>query len=264
MNKSDNWALGGVYEAYVGRWSRLVAGEFLDWLAVPPGREWLDVGCGTGAITETILQKGQPAAVTGLDRSDGFIAYAREHVQDSRASFRAGDAMALPFADGMFGAVVSGLALNFIPDQAVALAEMARVAEAGATVAVYVWDYADKMQMMRVFWNAAGELDPNIGERDEAPRFPICHPEPLARLFSSAGLRDVAVRAIDVPTRFRDFDDYWSPFLGGQGPAPSYVASLSEESRVKLREQIRAKLPIAADGSISLIARAWAARGSKG
>lgn len=263
MNKGDIWANAKAYEPYVGRWSRLVAREFLDWLAVPPEGHWLDVGCGTGALTEVILHQARPAAVTGIDSAEGFVAYASEHVQDSRASFRVGDAMALPFADEIFSVVVSGLALNFMPEHDVAVAEMARVAGRGGVVAAYVWDYADQMQMLRVFWDAAVELDPTIADRDQARRFPICKPGPLTELFKSVGLTGVEVRALDVTTRFRDFDDYWSPFLGGQGPAPSYVTSLTEEARTTLRERIKSSLAVAPDGSISLMARAWAVRGSK-
>lgn len=263
MNKSDTWANAEAYEPYVGRWSRVVAREFLSWLSVPPDSSWLDVGCGTGALTETILQQTQPAAVTGIDPSEGFVAYAREQVQDNRAQFRVGDAMALSFGDEMFNAVVSGLALNFIPRQDVALAEMARVAGRGGIVAVYVWDYADQMQMMRVFWDAAVELDQAVAEKVEGLRFPSCKPEPLTELFKSAGLTGVEVRAIDATTHFRDFDDYWLPFLGGQGPAPGYAMSLTEERRTALRERIRSRLHERPDGSISLIARAWAVRGSK-
>ena len=263
MNKSDIWAIAEAYEPYVGRWSRLVAREFLGWLAMPPGSDWLDVGCGTGALTQTILQQAQPAAVTGIDQSEGFVAYARDHIQDSRASFRVGDAMALPFDDEMFDAVVSGLVLNFIPRQDVALAEIVRVARPGGLVAVYVWDYADKMQMMRFFWEAAAELDQAAADKVESLRFPICKPGPLTELFKSAGLTGVEVRAIDANTHFRDFDDFWLPFLGGQGPAPAYTMSLTEEKRTALRERIRSNLPIAPDGSIPLIGRAWAVRGNK-
>lgn len=263
MSKVDTWANAAAYEPYVGRWSRVVAGEFLEWIAVPPGSYWLDVGCGTGALTETIVRQAEPEEVTGIDSAEGFVAYAREHVQDIRASFQVGDAMALPFEDEMFSAVVSGLVLNFIPRQDVALAEMKRVARRDGTVAVYVWDYADEMQMMRIFWDAAVELDQAVGDKVESLRFPFCKPEPLTELFENSGLTGVEVRAIDAPTHFRDFDDYWSPFLGGQGPAPGYAMSLTEERRMALRESIRSRLPIAPNGSIPLIARAWAVRGSK-
>ena len=151
--------------------------------------------------------------------------------------------------------------LNFVPQPSRAVAEMQRLARVGGTVAAYVWDYAHQMQLMRSFWDAAVALDPAASMLDEGQRFPICQPEPLMQLFRTEGLREVEVRLIDIPTVFRDFDDYWSPFLGGQGPAPGYTMSLSEEQRRALRERLRATLPMAADGSIHLIARAWAVRG---
>ncbi len=260
---TDMWSSGTAYEAYMGRWSRLVAREFLAWLALPQGQRWLDVCCGTGALTQTILSVAEPLAVVGIDRSEAFVASARASTPDARARFAVGDAQSLPVESGVYDAVVSGLALNFVPDPARAAAEMARAARPDGIVAVYVWDYAGQMQLMRLFWDAAGALDPQAHDLDEGPRFALCQPAPLANLFTVAGLREVATRAIDVPTVFRDFDDYWSPFLGGQGSAPSYVASLGEEHRTALRERVRANLPMAADGSIALIARAWAVRGTR-
>jgi len=258
----DSWAIGDKYEPYVGRWSRLVAREFLQWLAVPLGGQWLDVGCGTGALSQTILQFAEPARVKAIDRSEGFITFAMEHTQDSRVQFEVGDATALIVDSGTFDAAVSGLVLNFIPHPDRAVTEMARVTRSGGVVAAYVWDYADRMQMIRNFFDAAAALDPNAVELDEGRRFPICQPDALRQLFESAGLHDVEAHPIEVPTIFRDFDDYWSPFLGGQGPAPSYAMSLSDERRLALRERIRARLPFALDGSIPLVARAWAVRGS--
>jgi hypothetical protein len=119
------------------------------------------------------------------------------------------------------------------------------------------------MELIRCFWDAARALEPAAAALDEAVRFPGCARAPLEALFAAAGLSGVEARAIDVATRFRDFDDYWSPFLGGQGPAPAYAMSLPEDRRAALREAIRASLPIAPDGSIPLAARAWAVRGSR-
>jgi SAM-dependent methyltransferase len=167
----------------------------------------------------------------------------------------------LPDQPASYDAALSGLMLNFLPQPEQAVREMARVVVSGGIVAAYVWDYAGEMQLMRHFWNAAVALDPDAFELDEGRRFPLCQPEPLAELFRRAGLTYVEVRAIDIATDFQDFDDYWSPFLGGQGPAPSYVMALSDERRAALRECIRAGLPFALDGSIPLIARAWAVRG---
>ena len=140
---------------------------------------------------------------------------------------------------------------------------MVRITRPGSVVAVYVWDYAGEMQFMRHFWDVAASLDPAAAELDEGRLFPICQPDALDHLMTNSGLKDVEVRAIDVPTVFSDFDDFWSPFLGGQGPAPAYVMSLSDDRREELRERIRANLPIRSDGSIHLIARAWAARGRR-
>ena len=257
----DTWASGDAYEPYVGRWSRLVARDFLDWLGVAPGSRWLDVGCGTGALSQTILQAAAAAQVKGIDRSDGYINHAQEHVQDKRASFEVGDAQDLPDETASYDAAVSGLVLNFIPQPERTVREMTRVVKPGGIAAAYVWDYAGKMQLMRHFWNAAAALDSNAVDLDEGRRFPLCQPKPLTELFQSAGLRNVEVRAIDIATDFRDFDDYWSPFLGGQAPAPGYAMSLSAEMRAALRERIRAGLPFALDGSIPLVARAWAVRG---
>jgi SAM-dependent methyltransferase len=259
----DVWAAGDLYEPYVGRWSRLVAREFLGWMGVPPGRDWLDVGCGTGALSQTILQDAEPRAVRGIDPSAGFIEYARARTPDARASFAVGDAQALPAEPESCDAAVAGLVLNFVPRPALAVAQMARAVRPGGVVAAYVWDYAGKMELMRYFWDAAVSLDAKAFDLDEGRRFPVCAPGPLAELFGDGGLPEVQVRAIDIPTRFRDFDDYWRPFLGGQAPAPGYCMSLSDERRAALRERIRSRLPVGPDGSITLVARAWAVRARK-
>ncbi|MBI1736035.1 MAG: class I SAM-dependent methyltransferase [Candidatus Rokubacteria bacterium] len=256
----DVWASGDLYEPYVGRWSRLVAREFVEWLGIPAGGRWLDVGCGTGALLGEVLARANPALAVGVDRSAGYVAHARRRLHVARSAFAVADATALPLATAAVDVAVCALVLNFVRSPVAMLAEMRRATVAGGIVAVYVWDYAQDMQLMRRFWDAAVELDPAAAELDEARRFPMCQPEPLAELCEQAGLAVVDVRAIDVPTVFRDFDDYWTPFLGGQGPAPGYCMSLSEERRVALREHIRARLPFEPDGSIHLIARAWAAK----
>jgi SAM-dependent methyltransferase len=263
MQRKDVWASGDAYEPYVGRWSRLVAREFLAWLGLPPGQDWLDIGCGTGALSQTILDNASPRHVTGIDPSDGFVSFARHAVTDPRATFQVGDAQELPIANGCSDVTVSGLVLNFVPDQPKAVREMKRATRTGGVVAAYVWDYAGEMQIMRRFWDAAVALDATALPLDEGGRFPLCHPEPLANLFRDAGFDDVAVRPIDVPTIFKDFDDYWTPFLGGQAPAPGYCMSLAEDRRAALRDRIRMTLqPSGGDGSIHLIARSWAVRGT--
>lgn len=259
----DRWEAGDAYEAYIGRWSRRIAEGFVAWLAVPTGARWLDVGCGTGALAATILKLAAPREVLGIDPSPGFVAHAARHVSSDKARFETGDAQSLAAPDGSFDAAVSGLVLNFVPRPEQAVAEMARVTRVGGTVAFYVWDYAEGMEYLRRFWDAVVALDPAARDLDEGRRFPICQPEPLERLASEAGLRDVTSRPIDVPTRFAGFGDYWAPFLGGQGPAPGYVASLDDARRVALRERIHGGLPVREDGSIELTARAWAVRGTR-
>ena len=258
---SDNWESGSPYEQYVGRWSRRVAPPFLSWLDIPAGRKWLDVGCGTGALCAAIVDSCSPSSVAGIEPSDGFLKTARENLA-GRVALRSGSATAIPLGEAVVDVVVSGLVLNFVPDPRAALGEMARVTAKGGTVAAYVWDYAGKMELMRFFWDAAVELDPGAAKLDEGARFPLCRPDALEHLFTGAGLKGVDVKPIDIATQFSDFDDYWRPFLGGQGPAPAYAVSLDETARARLRDRIRARIPIAADGSISLTARAWAARGN--
>ncbi len=258
---ADTWDDGSGYESYVGRWSRRVAREFLQWLAVPSGSAWLDFGCGTGALSQAVLAVGSPRLVIGCDRSARYVDFARRRTADERATFVVAELPDLPrLADG-FDAVVSGLVLNFLASPAEGVAALRASARRGGVVAAYVWDYAEGMQPLRVFWDSAIALDTDARGLDEGVRFPLCRTDPLRQLLQGAGLRDVRVQPIVVPTVFRDFDDYWTPFLSGQGPAPGYVAGLSLERRSRLRETIRERLPISADGTIPLSARAWAVRG---
>ena len=257
----DSWDDGLAYEDYVGRTSRLVAAQFVECLAVPAGSSWLDFGCGGGALTHAILAEGSPRLVIGCDRSAGYVDHARRHTSDARAQFQVATLDDLPRMDQGFDVCVSGLVLNFLPSAVDALVALAARVRRGGTIAAYVWDYAEGMQLMREFWDAAVALDPTARALDEGVRFPLCKPDPLRRSFESAGLQDVDVISIDVPTVFRNFDDYWQPFLGGQGPAPGYAMHVSPERREALREAIQQRLPIDADGQIPLTARAWAARG---
>ena len=241
--------------------AKRAARDFLGWLQPSPGLRWLDVGCGTGAFTQTLLATVEPASVLGVDPSPHFVAHTRKAVADPRASFAVGNAMQLELEDAAFDAAAAALALNFVPDPQTGAREMTRVVKPGGLVAAYVWDYAGEMRMMRVFWDAAVELNPAAAEFDEGRRFPICEPDALTACFSACGLVDVGVTALDVDMRFRDFDDYWLPFLGGQGPAPAFATSLAEAERDRLRDLIRSRLPAAPDGSIRLVRRAWAVRG---
>lgn len=259
--RHDAWAAGDRYEAYMGRWSRRIATRFLDWLALPDGLDWLDVGCGTGALSAAVLARCNPRSLLAIDPSEGFVATARGTLSDARAEFQMADAQALPLGGASRDAIISGLVLNFIPDGRKALAEMRRVARTGGTVGCYVWDYpGGGLEFVHLFWEAATALDPAAGDLSEDKRFPRCTPDGLIELATGAGLAHVECIPIEVPTVFRDFDDYWRPFTLGAGPAPGYCASLAPEARQRLQERLHDSLPRGADGSIHLTARAWAIR----
>jgi SAM-dependent methyltransferase len=257
----DSWDDGLAYDQYMGRWSRTIAAQFVGWLGVPHGGAWLDFGCGTGALSQTVLSTASPRLVIGCDRSPAYAAFAAAQDSDPRLTFVVAELPDLPGIDGGFDAVVSGLVLNFLPVPLDGLAAMAARTRRGGVVAAYVWDYGEGMGALRRFWDAASELDPTAALLDEGVQFPVCRRESFEQLFNQVGVRNVVFRSLEIPTVFRDFDDYWAPFLSGQGPAPGYVMQLPAKRRDQLRDLIRSRLPIRDDGTIRLSARAWAAMG---
>lgn len=258
-SRHDAWQAGDSYDRYMGRWSRQIAPRFLEWLDAGPDRDWLDVGCGTGALSAAVMSACSPKSLVAIDPSEGFIATARKNVPDGRAEFRVGDAQALPLETASRDVIVSALALNFVPDRPKALAEMKRVARPGGTVAFYVWDYpGGGLQFLRIFWGVAASLDPAARDLTEDRRFPFCTREALAQLATEAGFASVESAPVEVASVFADFDDYWQPFTLGAGPAPGYVASLEPAARERLMETLKQRLPRSADGSIPLTTRAWA------
>lgn len=256
----DVFAQGDVYERFMGRWSRRVAPAFLAWLDLPAGLRWADVGCGSGALTGAVVDLNAPASVLGVDPSAAQVAEARRLVTDRRANFVRG--VSGDLAAGGFDVVVSGLVLNFVPESGPAVASMARAAP-GGVIAAYVWDYTEGMQLLRTFWDVACALDPAAADLNEGHRFTF-DTEALIELWPHAGMTGVTTTALTVPTVFADFDDFWVPFLGGQGPAPAYVASLDAPAREELRAALQESLTAEPDGSIHLSARAWAVRGTSG
>jgi SAM-dependent methyltransferase len=259
---SDKWATGDAYEAYMGRWSREVARFFIPWLRAEPGLAWLDVGCGTGALSSAICGLAEPSSILACDPSGAFVEHTRSLVADPRVSVVVAGAADLPRIPGGFDRVVSGLVLNFLPDPVRAVREMRDRACGGGVVAGYVWDYAGRMEFLRLFWDEATVLDPAARALDEGDRFPMCRRDVLESIFRDAGMRDVESDAIEIPTRFAGFSDYWQPFLGGTGPAPSYVAGLAPGKRSELRDRLEHRLTPRKDGVIDLVARAWSVRGS--
>jgi SAM-dependent methyltransferase len=260
-SRHDAWQAGEAYDFYMGRWSRKIAPRFLNWLDAIQGLGWLEVGCGTGALSASILAQCNPSTLVAIDPSDGFIATARSNITDERARFALGDAQDLHFATASRDVVVSGLVLNFVSDRQKALTEMKRVARSGGLIGFYVWDYAGGgVEFMRLFWDAAVSIDPAAVELTESRRFPFCTSEGLIDLAMQAGLAEVACTALEVPTLFTDFDDYWHPFTLGTGPAPGYCKSLDPALRQRLKETLNEMLPHTDAGSIPLKARAWAVK----
>ena len=259
--RHDAWQAGDSYDLYMGRWSRQVAPKFLDWFGAPTGVDWMEVGCGTGALSAAILTRCNPKSIVAIDPSEGFVAKAKQNVPDARVQFSVGDAQALSEHSASKDAIAAALVLNFVPDKAKALSEMKRVGRPGARIGFYVWDYPNRgVQFMRAFWDAAIALDPKAADLSEDKRFPFCTEAGLTDLAASAGLSAIACTAIDVPTVFKDFDDLWRPFTLGAGPAPGYCASLDPAARERLKDKLQASLQRAADGSIPLSARAWAVK----
>ncbi len=260
-SRHDAWSTGESYDRYMGRWSRYLAPRFLAWLGVQAGRDWLEVGCGTGALSGEILARCQPRSQVGIDPSEGFINLAMQKEKDPRINFCVADAQDLPFEASSHDVVVSALVLNFIPDRHKALLEMRRICRRGGVIAFFVWDYpGGGVGFMHKFWQAAISLNPSAVDLAEDVRFPFCTREGLMKITQNAGLREIEITQIEINTAFRDFEDYWQPFTLGAGPAPGYCASLDPNSRERLREKLRHELAGAEDGSITLKARAWAMR----
>jgi len=263
-DRHDAWQAGDSYDLYMGRWSRQVAPRFLEWLNLPAGLDWLDIGCGTGALSTAIVARCNPNSLFSLDPSEGFLSRARANLPDRRVTFEVGDAQALPLGDASKDVVISALTLNFVADKTQALSEMKRVARVGGTIGYYVWDYpGGGVEFMHAFWRAATALDPGAADLTEDRRFPFCTREGLIELARSAGLASLDFTAIEVATVFRDFADYWRPFTLGAGPAPGYCVSLAPEARQRLKQKLQEDLPPGADGAIHFKARALAIRATR-
>lgn len=249
------------YESYMGRWSRLLAGKFIEFAGVKEGERALDVGSGTGSLAAALERALPSVEVVGVDPSAEFVEFARQSCASERARFELGDAQALRFPDAAFDAAMALLVINFVPDHRKALAEMRRVTRAGGKVAACVWDYGAGMQSLRIFWDEAVALDPAIAAKDER-HMKLSHAGELGALWESAGLLAVEERALAIEQRFQSFDDYWHPFLGGVGPGGAYVASLSQERRAQLAARLKRRiLAERPDGPFVLPASAWCVKG---
>ena len=256
----DAWSGGDSYEKYMGRWSRRLAVEFIEGLEVGGGLDWVDIGCGTGALSAAVLAHCSPRSLVGVDPSDGFVAHAAATIDDPIARFQVGTAEQLPLEDGSVDVAASSLAYNFVPDRPAMLREVRRVAREGGTLAFTVWDYpGGGIGFMRAFWRAAVALDPAAGMLVESARFPFCTPETLRAEVIAAGFGHASVESIEIPTTFTSFEDLWHPFTLGAGPAPGYLATLNPSRQTRLRHRLHDDLAERyGEDEIALSARAWA------
>jgi SAM-dependent methyltransferase len=259
---SEMFAKADAYERFMGRWSRGLARFFVAFCDVQDGDAVLDVGSGTGALSFALRESTNASRITGVDPSADYVRHAAGATTDPRLRFEVGDAARLAFSDASFDKTLSALVLNFVPEPGRAVREMSRVTKPRGVVAAAVWDYGDGMEMLRAFWDEAVALDPAASTRDEA-RMPLCRKGDLAAWLAREGLEDVRDAELTTTLSFASFDDYWEPFLLGQGPAGAYAAGLPHEARDALRERLRARwLRGGPDRPIDMRARAWAAKGS--
>jgi SAM-dependent methyltransferase len=264
-NKTSTFvaADGDGYELLMGRWSRLLAQPFLDFVGPLDGQRVLDIGCGTGHLARAAASGSRPAAVHAVDLSDVYIEHARRHTPQAQVQFDVGDACALPFGNDSFDCVLSLLVLHFVPQTAQAIAEMRRVARPGGVVAACVWDARGGFVANRLFFDTAAALDPRANER-RARNFtrPMTRPGELAQAWRDGGLSDVTETALCIRMEYASFDDYWAPYLGKDGPGAEYVATLNDDERATLQAAVRAAyLDGDADGPRSFAAIAWAVKG---
>jgi SAM-dependent methyltransferase len=254
---------GDGYELQMGRWSRRLAEPFLDFCGVQDGEAILDAGCGTGALTSALAQRTRTSRITAIDYSAIYVGHARQQNNDPRVQFDVGDICALPYDSASFDRVLSLLVLHFVPQTEKAVAELRRVARPGGTVAAAVWDARGGLVANRIFFDAAAALEENGNER-RARNFtrPMTRPGELASAWRSAGFTDVLDTMLTIRMEFSSFDDYWTPYLGKDGPGPEYMATLDAAQQRRLHDVVRAAyLDGEADGPRSYAATAWVVAG---
>jgi ubiquinone/menaquinone biosynthesis C-methylase UbiE len=250
---------GKAYERMMGRWSRLAGDQFLDWLSLPKGLRWLDVGCGNGAFTEAVVAHAAPAEVTGIDPSEGQLAYARTRPGTKLAQFRTGSAQALPFADDSFDAAIMALVISFVPDALAAVGEMARVVRPGGCVATYMWDVPGgglPLEPIHAALKPLGIATPT------PPGFEVSRQERLRALWEQTGLQSIETRVIRIRVTYSGFDDFWESNSAPIGPAGKAISELSAAKIEQLKMQLRQRLPQGPDGRISYEAFANAVKGT--
>ncbi len=253
-------ASADAYDRLVGRYSPRLASALIGFAGVEPGMSALDVGCGPGALTGELAARLGADRVSAADPSQPFVQACR--ARHPGVEVVQAPAEGLPFGDGTFDAVLSQLVVNFMGDPQAGVREMARVAGPGGTVASCVWDYAGEMTLLRAFWDAALEVEPQrAAAADEGVVMPWCADGELAELWRGAGLRDVRFGALVVSAAYSGFEDLWAPLPTGVAPSGAFCKSLGEEARAALRDACRRRLGVG-DDPFELTARAWAVAGT--
>jgi SAM-dependent methyltransferase len=248
------------YDRWVGRYGSQLSAALIEFAGIEPGMRALDVGCGPGALTSALVGRLGAGNVVAADPSEPFVETCRSRLAGVEVVLAGAEA--LPFADAQFDSALSQLVVNFMNDAEAGVREMARVTRSGGVVAACVWDYAGEMTLMREFWAAAREVDPERGSAaDEGAVMRWCGEGELAELWRSAGLNDVRFGALTVEAAYEDFDDLWSPLPSGVGPAGAFCKSLDDHGRAALYDAYRRRLGVG-EGPFELRARAWAAAGT--
>jgi len=255
---------GAAYDRWLGRWAERLAEALLDFARFPTSGDMLDVGCGTGALTYAMARRWPDRRVVGIDLAQPFIAHARARPAAVRPSFEVGDACALPYRDGEFVSAATQLVLMFIPEPQRALREICRVVRPRGSVVAALWDFRGGLVFQRLLWDTAAALDPEArATRDRLFTAPLVLPDGLPKLFRDSGLKDIERQSLTIRMDFADFDDYWQPFLGGQGPVGGYFAKLASDRKAQIKDAVfDAYCSGAADGPRSMTATAWAVRGT--
>jgi SAM-dependent methyltransferase len=250
------------YDQFMGRWGRLLAPRLVQFADIPSRGHILDAGCGIGALAFTIAKLMPACCVTGIDASEEYVSYAESHKLSRTLEFKVDDIQNIAFSDAVFDNTLSLLVLNFVPDALRAVSEMARVTKQGGKVVGAVWDYGDRMQMLRLFWDAAAVVDRKaVGLHEK--HMPLCRKGELSTLWKSAGLENIHEQSLEIKMNFKSFQDYWEPFLLGQGPAGAYLGGLSDNDLMILREEVKKHLGLRDErAQFPLVGRAWAVRGS--
>ena len=250
------------YDRYMGRWSRLLAPLFVEFAQVGEGSKVLDVGCGTGVLSETLASLTGASEIIGIDRSDAFVDHGQTRSTDPRIKCELGDAVDLPYPDNTFDHCLSLLVLQLIPDREKALSEMCRVTRRGGSVSACNWDGGGRMELQSTFREEAGKLDPAGFQKLTNHLLRPYSEGELKELWKATGFQEVQETGFKIDLAFACFEDYWLPQLHAVGPVGSYLASLPSDGQEALRSAMWKRfLGDGPDGPFRLHAQAWAVRG---